>query len=173
MINEEQSMKARSRSKRGEDDSSLSGLQKKQKQESTDKIEILSAALIHCVPNEMKEKFFCDEDIQRLFEDSNWMITPLPSFLITYFLGSFTYSTMWKPDTVLILGVDRLLNKLDEEIHNWEGNLPAAWHILRKNDIIPGDVDFVSKKIETFIVPTIVNNVHLLVFEQRFLRNGF
>jgi hypothetical protein len=64
---------------------------------------------------------------------------------------------MWKPDTVLILGVDRLLDKLDEEIHNWEGNLPAAWRILRKNDIIPGDVDFVSKEIETFIVPTIVN----------------
>jgi hypothetical protein len=58
MINEEQSMKARSRSKRGEDDSSLSGLQKKQKQELTDKIEILSAALLRCVPNQVQEYVF-------------------------------------------------------------------------------------------------------------------
>jgi hypothetical protein len=58
MINEEQSMKARSRSKRGEDDSSLSGLQKKQKQELTNKIEILSAALLRCVPNQVQEYVF-------------------------------------------------------------------------------------------------------------------
>jgi hypothetical protein len=58
MINEEQSMNARSRSKRGEDDSSLSGLQKKQKQELTDKIEILSAALLRCVPNQVQEYVF-------------------------------------------------------------------------------------------------------------------
>jgi hypothetical protein len=55
------------------------------------------------------------------------MITPFPPFLITYFLGSFASSTMWKPNTILILGVNHLLNKLDVEINNWEGNLPAAW----------------------------------------------
>jgi hypothetical protein len=52
---------------------------------------------------------------------------------------------MWKPNTILILGVNHLLNKLDVEINNWEGNLPAAWPLLRENDIIPGYVDFVQK----------------------------
>jgi hypothetical protein len=89
MINEERSMKARSRSKRGEDDSSLSNLQKNEKQESTDKIEILSAALLRCVPNQMKEYVFSDEDIQRLFEDSNLMITPFTTFPNNLFFGVF------------------------------------------------------------------------------------